>query len=134
MLTIKKSLLNKMLFIVIVLFSAIAFIFLISNPPSKTSSGYSEIESDGKQLIRMTAKAGFSPSMVIAQAEKPTTLRISTKNTFDCSSTVSIPALGVNRSLPFTGETDIEIPPQVIGTTLTGTCSMGMYSFKISFT
>jgi hypothetical protein len=35
--------------------------------------------------------------------------------------------------LPMSGLTEIEIPPQAPGTTLTGTCAMGMYRLNIKF-
>lgn len=87
----------------------------------------------GKQILNLTAKGGYSPKSQIGKAGTPTILKVATKNTFDCSVALSIPSLGVSKYLPGTGVTDIEIPPQKSGTTLRGSCSMGMYTFNIKF-
>ena len=87
----------------------------------------------GKQTIEISAKGGFSPRDVTAKADTPTTLKIKTSGTFDCSSSVSIPKLGYQTNLPPSGETVVDVPPQKAGSTLTGLCSMGMYSFTIRF-
>jgi hypothetical protein len=63
----------------------------------------------------------------------PTLLKINTNGTFDCSSALSIPSLNYQKYLPATGETLIEVPPQESGTTLQGTCAMGMYNFSVKF-
>lgn len=88
---------------------------------------------DGKQVIDITAKGGYSPRVTIAKADMPTTLRLNTNGTFDCSSSVSIPALSYRSYLPQTGVTEVDVPPQRAGTTLQGRCAMGMYNFKVSF-
>jgi plastocyanin domain-containing protein len=87
----------------------------------------------GKQTIEIRAKGGFSPRNVTAMADMATTLKIKTSGTFDCSSSLTIPKLGYQANLPPSGETVIEVPPQKAGSTLTGLCSMGMYSFTIRF-
>lgn len=138
MFTVSK---NKLIILTITVVSVVVLGFLlVSNPPvvaeksnvSNTGKAFAEL--DGKQLISITAKAGFTPNAFEVAADKSTILRVSTKNTFDCTSTISIPALGINKTLPFSGVTDIELPPQTMGSTLTGTCSMGMYSFSIKYT
>lgn len=88
---------------------------------------------DGQQIITMTAKGGFSPATTTAEAGVPSVLRVSTIGTYDCSSSISIPSLGYSKNLAPNGTTDIEIPAQVAGTTINGTCSMGMYRFAIAF-
>ncbi len=88
---------------------------------------------DGKQVIRIDAKGGYAPRMTIAHANVPTTLLVKTNGTFDCSSGVSIPSLGFRTTLPSSGDTPIEIPPQSAGKTITAVCSMGMYNFTVSF-
>lgn len=138
MLTIQKNILKKML-IVLVIVAIFAFL-LITNPPKslktnaeQSNTGKPIAETQGKQLISITAKAGFTPNSFQLAANEPTILRVSTKNTFDCTSTISIPKLGINKTLPFTGETDIELPAQAAGSKVIGTCSMGMYSFELNF-
>ncbi len=88
---------------------------------------------DGKQVIDVSAKGGYTPRMTIAKAEVPTILRVKTNATFDCSSALRIPAINYSQNLPPTGTTDIEVPAQAAGTTLKALCSMGMYNFSISF-
>ncbi len=88
---------------------------------------------DGKQIIAITAKDGYSPRESTAKADMPTTLRIETKNTFDCSSAVRIPALNYQANLEPSGITDIELPPQKSGASLQGLCAMGMKNFRIRF-
>jgi plastocyanin domain-containing protein len=90
-------------------------------------------EESSQQIVAVSAKGSFSPKLSVAKANKETVLRVSTKNTFDCSSALVIPSLNVQKSLPVNGNTDITIPPQKPGTKIAGTCSMGMYNFSISF-
>lgn len=88
---------------------------------------------DGKQIITINAKGGYSPNVTTAKAEMPTVIKVKTRGTFDCSSALTIPKLGYNKTLPPSGETEIEVSPQIAGTTIQGLCAMGMYGFKINF-
>ena len=88
---------------------------------------------DGKQIIEVTARGGYNPRDIIAKAGVPTILRMKTSGTFDCSSAFVIPSLGIQKMLPSTGATDFDIPAQVPGSTINGTCGMGMYSLHINF-
>ena len=87
---------------------------------------------DGKQIIEINAKGGYQPRKSIAKAGIPTIIRFNTNGTFDCSSSVRIPSMGISKSLPQTGSTDIDVGTQKI-TTLQGTCGMGMYPFEVEF-
>jgi len=86
----------------------------------------------GKQTIEITAKGGFNPKNTVAKSGVPTTLKITTKGTFDCSSAVSIPELNIVKNLPNTGITEIDLGTREPGI-LSGTCGMGMYPFEINF-
>jgi len=88
---------------------------------------------DGKQVIDLTAKGGYSPLRSVAQAGTPTILRVSTKGTFDCSSAIRIPSMDISKNLASSGVTEIELGTPQVGT-LQGTCGMGMYPFEIDFT
>ncbi len=88
---------------------------------------------DGKQIIEVTARGGYSPRFSVAKAGVPTVIRMKTEGTFDCSSIFTLPSLGIREALPSSGVKDIDIPAQVSGTTLTGTCAMGMYSLQVQF-
>ena len=114
-----------------------------SNPgPSPTNNKVAQIENtapvhnvnivNGKQIIEITAKGGYQPRQSIAKAGIPTILRFDTNGTFDCSSSVRIPAMKISKSLPQSGTTDIEIGTPSV-TTLQGACGMGMYPFEINF-
>lgn len=87
---------------------------------------------DGKQIIEIHAKGGFLPRKSIARAGMPTILRMNTSGTFDCSSVVLIPKLGINKVLPQSGITDIFLGVSKAGV-LQGMCGMGMYPFEIEF-
>lgn len=87
---------------------------------------------DGKQIIEISAKAGYQPRKSIAKAGIPTIIRFDTKGTFDCSSSVRIPSMNISQVLPQTGSTDIDIGTQKVAT-LQGTCGMGMYPFEVDF-
>lgn len=88
---------------------------------------------DGKQIITINAKGGYSPRMTIARADVPTVIKIDTQGTFDCSSAVRIPSLGYHNNLPPSGETIIDVPPQKAGATVRGLCAMAMYNFTVDF-
>lgn len=88
---------------------------------------------DGKQVIAITAKGGYSPRVTSAKAGIPTVIKMDTRGTFDCSSSLAIPSIGYRNNLPPSGETAIELPPQAAGTSMRGLCAMGMYNFSINF-
>lgn len=104
-----------------------------SNSNSSQQGGSNVSIVDGKQIITINARGGYSPRVTTAKADVPTAIKMSTKGTFDCSSAISIPSIGYRNNLPPSGETFIDIPPQKAGTTMQGLCAMGMYSFVINF-
>ncbi len=87
---------------------------------------------DGKQIIDLTVRGGYSPQKSIAKAGVPTTLRFTTKGTFDCSSSVRIPSMNVSKTLELSGITEIDLGNPKVGV-LRGSCAMGMYPFEINF-
>src|ERR1035437_3785373 len=80
----------------------------------------------GEQIITINAKGGYQPQKSTAKAGLPTILRFVTNGTFDCSSSIRIPSLGISKILPQTGNTDIDAGTPQVGV-LQGTCGMGMY-------
>ena len=88
---------------------------------------------NGRQIVRITAKGGYWPRQTVAKANLPTTIKVTTNGSFDCSVALTIPALKHRSFLPATGETDIDLPEQKPGSIVQGLCAMGMYSFVISF-
>lgn len=110
--------------------------FLLSNKPNTGISaepGSNVSTIDGKQVITIDAKGGYAPAITHARAGVPTVLRVATTGTFDCSSALTIPAIGYKNNLPPSGMTDIEVPAQKSGTTMRGLCAMGMYNFQVQF-
>ena len=87
---------------------------------------------DGKQIIEIKAKGGYTPRVSIAKANMPTILRFDTNGTFDCSASVRIPSMNITKVLPNSGATDIDLGTAKLGT-LQGSCGMGMYPFEIEF-
>lgn len=87
---------------------------------------------DGKQIVDIRAKGGYQPRKSIAKAGIPTIVKFNTNGTFDCSSSVRIPSLDIDKVLPQSGETEIDIGINKVGI-LQGTCGMGMYPFEIEF-
>ena len=101
-----------------------------STQPAANANNVSIV--DGKQIIEITAKGGYQPRKSIAKAGIPTVIRFNTSGTFDCSSSIRIPSLGISKILPQTGSTDIDIGSPTVAT-LQGTCGMGMYPFEVDF-
>lgn len=87
---------------------------------------------DGKQVIEISAKGGYYPQKSVAKAGIPTILRFNTNGTYDCSSSVRIPSMGISKFLPPSGATDVDLGSPLVST-LHVTCGMGMYGFEIEF-
>ncbi|MFA5888914.1 MAG: hypothetical protein WCW47_02590 [Candidatus Paceibacterota bacterium] len=88
---------------------------------------------DGKQIIEIQAKGGYSPRKSVAKAGIPTIIRFNTAGTFDCSSFVRIPSMNISQNLSQSGTTDIDLGSPTVAI-LQGMCGMGMYPFEINFT
>ena len=104
-----------------------------SSETTSTQSGQNVEIRDGVQYITIDAKGGYSPRISSAQADIPTRLIIKTNGTYDCSAALVIRSVGYQKTLPQTGEEVIDIGTSQVGTSLQGTCSMGMYNFIINF-
>ena len=124
---------NKVLYIIsaIILGTIIIFISIQSETPTVEGQNVSII--NGQQIIEITAKGGYSPKKTTAQANLPTTLKIETNGTFDCSSALNIPTLNFSKTLSQNGSTEINVPLDKTTGKLRGLCSMGMYNFEIDF-
>jgi len=134
---------NKNIIISIVIATAlIIFAIVLTSPKTNNQSNSTSITEetpvnnvsiiDGKQIIEIKAKGGYTPRKSVAKANIPTILRMNTSGTFDCSSSVRIPSMNIFKSLPQSGVTDIDLGTQKVGT-LNGSCGMGMYPFEIEF-
>lgn len=88
---------------------------------------------DGVQYIIINARGGYSPRVSTAQSNMPTKLIVKTNGTYDCSASLVIRSIGYQKVLNQTGEEVIDLGTPQSNTTVQGTCSMGMYSFKLIF-
>ena len=104
-----------------------------ANLPPKEGVSQNVTIADGKQIIEISAKYGYSPRNTWAKAGIPTTIKIKTMNTFDCSLALNIPKVNFRKTLPSSGDTLIELPAQQKDSVMNGICGMGMYNFEIKF-
>ncbi len=118
--------------ITIVLILIIGAIF-VSRPNLEPSPVQNVEIKDGIQFITINAKGGYFPNVSEAKAGIPTKLIVKTGNTFDCSSALVIKSINYQKILKQNGETEIDIGTPIEGEPFQGTCSMGMYNFKINF-
>lgn len=121
-----------------IVFAATVIGFVIISNGNRSGGGAEPAKNnvsvvDGRQIIAIGARGGYSPRVTLVKAGLPTTIKMETRGTFDCSAALVIPALSYRAFLPATGESLIEVPPQKPGSTLQGTCAMGMYGFSIKF-
>ena len=119
--------------LVIILVAMVGFLVFSGKGSNNTQTASNISIVDGKQIITINAKGGYSPRITNAKANVPTVIKFETQNTFDCSSSVTIPVLGYQKNLPPSGEELVDVPAQKEGSNLRGLCSMGMYSFNINF-
>ncbi|MCX6756209.1 MAG: hypothetical protein NTX85_02630 [Candidatus Nomurabacteria bacterium] len=88
---------------------------------------------DGIQYITINARGGYSPRLSEAQSGIPTKLIMKTDGTYDCSSSLLIRSIGIQKILPNTGNTEIDLGIPKSGNPISGMCGMGMYNFNIDF-
>ncbi len=125
---------NKILIIIAISISLfIILVVALKSKPEKIQEVSSNVTIDsGKQIIHIISKpGGYSPRVVYAKAGVPTVLEIESQNSYGCERAFRVPSLKISQELPTDGKTtfDFGIPSKDI----TGTCSMGMYTFKINF-
>ncbi len=136
----------------IIVTAAIVIVFLSFSILSKLSSSTSSSETaqnsssetdistqgnnvsieDGKQIITIDVRGGYNPRVSTAKAGIPTILRFKTNGSFGCASSIYLPSMNYRNNLPLSGNTDISLPTQSVGT-FRGMCGMGMYNFVINF-
>lgn len=92
------------------------------------------VDAHGVQRIVVEAHdTRYSPSAVTARAGTPTELTIRTNNTRGCTRSFVFPAFGVQKLLPVTGDTAIDLGALSAGT-YRYSCGMGMYGGAIEVT
>jgi uncharacterized protein len=83
-------------------------------------------ESSSEQIIRMTqGNNGYSPNNFTVTLGRPVKWIINSTAPYTCSSSVLMPAYGINKTLT-SGENIITFTPTAVGT-IPFSCSMGMY-------
>lgn len=112
-----------------------AILFVSDGSATDANTGNSSVVSnvDGKQFIDISAKGGYSPRIITAKAGAPTTLRVKTRGTYDCSGSLVIPSLRYQKLLQPSGVEEIIISAEQAQGAMRGLCAMGMYSFQIRF-
>lgn len=113
--------------------TGVLIVFMINGGGRQFEDGNNVTVVQGKQVIEIMAKGGYTPRITQAKANIPTVLKVNTRGTFDCSASLTIPSLKYYTLLSPSDVTEIEIPSQKPGVVLQGLCSMGMYSFQINF-
>jgi plastocyanin domain-containing protein/YHS domain-containing protein len=64
----------------------------------------------GVQDVYVTVKGGYSPELIVAQAELPLRIHFRREETAPCSEEIMFPDFGVRRALPAFETTVIELP------------------------
>ena len=124
---------KRLVLVAAILLGAAASAFAQDKPGALTPLPKNVTIADGKQIVEIFAKGTYMPRLTAAKANMPTTIKVYTLGTFDCTLALTIPSLNYRTMLPRTGETLIEIPPQKEGATLQGICGMAMYNFLVMF-
>src|SRR3989344_6080162 len=125
----QKSILVSICVSLLLIFGA----FWFTSKPASVDNETAVSVVDGKQVVDITAKGGYSPRVILAKAGMPTVLRVATRGTFDCSAILVIPKLQYQKFLQPTGTEEIPISPEQAQGTMQGLCGMGMYNFQIKF-
>jgi sulfite exporter TauE/SafE len=98
----------------------------IVEPTPITSTPVSAVAEENVVTIDVL-NSGYSPKESRAKAGVPILLKLVTDNVTSCSRALVIPSLGVQKVLDQTGVAEIRIEPQISGTRINYSCSMGMY-------
>jgi len=86
---------------------------------------------EGVQYVTVLAKGGYFPKISLIKADLPTKLIIQTENTYDCTASLIIRSLDLQKVLQPTGQEIIDLGILKSGNSIQGVCSMGMFYFKV---
>jgi len=86
---------------------------------------------EGVQYVTVLAKGGYFPKISLIKADLPTKLIIQTENTYDCTASLIIRFLDLQKVLQPTGQEIIDLGILKSGNSIQGVCGMGMFYFKI---
>lgn len=100
------------------------------DPPTAVAAP--PVDADGVQrIVILTRSTSYSPAAVTARAGVPTKLTFRTDNASGCTRAVVLRSFGIQKVLPATGDTTIDVGILQPGT-YRYTCGMGMYSGSIT--
>lgn len=85
------------------------------------------LDKPANQFTINATSRGYFPNRLTVKAGEPVTLDLTTSSNFSCTSVFTIPSLGINRSLPPTGNTQVTFTPTRRGP-LVFSCGMGMFT------
>lgn len=118
----------------VLVLAIISFIVMDSTKSNNTNQN-AEAVAAGAQVLTLSAVAsGYSPQVLTAKANQPIALTFKSEIAGGCQSSLVFPSLNISKVVKPFGETIIAIPAQKAGTTLEGTCSMGMFNMQIKVT
>jgi len=86
---------------------------------------------EGVQYVTVLAKGGYFPKISLIKADLPTKLIIKTENTYDCTASLIIRSLDLQKVLSANGQEIIDLGILKSGNSIQGVCGMGMFYFKI---
>lgn len=125
------------IFVLTILIGIGAFVTILypqASSVDKTSFTSNVKQVAGEQVIEITSGGGFFPNTTVAKSGIKTVLKFTGNGAVDCSNTLSIPKLNIkNQTLSLNSTTQFDIDAQSSNTVADGSCSMGMYNFKIVF-
>ena len=130
----KKNSIIISLIIVLLLVGGSLFLTKKNTPAEGGISPQYVSMEDDVQIVKVVVNAkGYTPNSVEAKAGIKTVLRMESQNSYGCERSLRIPSLEITEILPSQGTTDIDLGIPKEGENIFGSCSMGMYTFKISF-
>ena len=109
-----------------------AFYLLGSNGDNTQANDNVKIK-DGVQYVQIKVGGGYSPKVSTGKADIPTKLVFDTGEAFDCSTSVVVRQLNFSKILNPNSQETVDAGTLKSGDKISGTCSMGMYSFVINF-
>lgn len=105
----------------------------LSNTDSQIPSNDKSNRAASSNVLTINVvQGGYTPEVLRAKAGQPVKLVLVTNNVHSCALAFVLPSLNVEKLLPPTGKTVINIPAQAAGR-VPFTCSMGMFQGYIEF-
>lgn len=94
-------------------------------------AGFSTVQGQTQSATITVYATGYEPQRMTLKSGIPTRLSLVTDNTQGCSRAITFPTLNIQKILPQSGTTELDLPPLASGTIVPFSCSMGMFSGQI---